>query len=138
MQHSLSQFMEGDTILVINHIFNRQHSFRTGVMSCRSVVDGISLGERLSTMTIQDLERIADGKGDPSTFDKCLLKAISTSCRAMGHTTEAAMHARRRNFAMMDYLGLNSLFASTTPNDLDSFRVRLYSKAQEWVSLVSI
>ena len=52
----------------------------------------------------------------------------------MGHTTEEAMHDRKGSLAMTDYLGLNSLFASTTPHDLDSFRVRLYSKAQEWVS----
>jgi len=37
-------------------------------------------------------------------------------------------------FAMLDRYGLNSLFLSTTPDDECSFRVRLYSKAQNWVS----
>jgi hypothetical protein len=37
-------------------------------------------------------------------------------------------------FAMLDRYGLNSLFLSTTPDDECSFRVRLYSKPQNWVS----
>ncbi len=52
----------------------------------------------------------------------------------MGHTEEAAKFARRCMFAMVDHFGLNSLFLSTTPDDECSFRVRLYSKPQNWVS----
>ncbi len=48
MQLSLGQFMEGPTILVMNHIYNRQMSYKTGVMTCRSTIDGIPLGEKLS------------------------------------------------------------------------------------------
>jgi hypothetical protein len=65
---------------------------------------------------------------------KGFLKGVKTSCRAMGHTKEAAKHARRCMFAMLDYFGLNSLFLRTTPDDECSFRVRLYSKPQNWVS----
>ena len=52
----------------------------------------------------------------------------------MGHLEEAAQDARQRIFAMLDNYGLNSLFLSTTPDDECSFRVRLYSKPQVWVS----
>ncbi len=52
----------------------------------------------------------------------------------MGHTEEAAKFARQCMFAMLDYFGMNSLFLSTTPDDECSFRVRLYLKAQNWVS----
>jgi hypothetical protein len=41
----LTQFMEGPTILVTNHIYNRQMSYKTGVMTCRSSIDDIPLGE---------------------------------------------------------------------------------------------
>ncbi len=34
MRLSLEQFMEGPTILVMNHIYNRQMTFKTGVMTC--------------------------------------------------------------------------------------------------------
>ena len=58
MNLSLQQFMEGPTILVLNHIYNRQMSYISGVMTCRSTVNGVSLGEKLSKLTVQDLEKI--------------------------------------------------------------------------------
>jgi hypothetical protein len=45
MKLSLWKFMEGPTILVMNHIYNRQMSYKSGVMICRSIVDGKPLGE---------------------------------------------------------------------------------------------
>ncbi len=54
------QFMEGPTILVMNHIYNRQMSYKTGVMTCRSTVDGVPLGEKLSTLSTEDFEQIND------------------------------------------------------------------------------
>ena len=57
---SLEQFMEGSTILVMNHIYNRQMSYKTGVMTCRSTVDGIPLGEKLTTLSTEDFEQIND------------------------------------------------------------------------------
>lgn len=136
MRLSLKQFMEGPTILVLNHIYNRQMSYKTGVITCRSTIDGISLGEQLSTISTEDFEKINDKCNDHlNTPTKNFLRAISTSCKAMGHTEHAAKDARRRCFAMLDYFGLNSLFLSTTPDDECSFRVRFYSKPHCWVSL---
>jgi hypothetical protein len=37
MRLSLGQFMEEPTILVMNHIYNRQMSYKTGVMTCSQV-----------------------------------------------------------------------------------------------------
>jgi hypothetical protein len=65
---------------------------------------------------------------------KGLLKAISMSCKTMGHTDKAAKYARHCCFAMLDYYGLNSLFLTTTTDDECSFRVRLYAKPHDWVS----
>ena len=136
MRLSLEQFMEGPTILVMNHIYNRQMSYKTGVMTCRSTVDGVPLGEKLSTLSTEDFEQINDNNNDNlNATTKCFLRAISTTCKAMGHTEQAAKDARRRCFAMLDFFGLNSLFMSTTPDDECSFRVRLYCKPQYWVSL---
>ncbi len=44
MRLSLGQFMEGQIILMMNHIYNRQMSYKTGNMTCRSSIDGIPLG----------------------------------------------------------------------------------------------
>jgi hypothetical protein len=133
---SLSQFMEGPTVLVMNHIYNRRMSYMSGVMTCRSSVNGVPLGERLSTLSTENLEKIDEHNFD--TLDsntKDFLKAIKTSCQSVGHSEEAAKYARRKCFAMLDFFGLNSLFLSTTPDDECSFRVRLYTKPQNWVSL---
>jgi hypothetical protein len=82
-------------------------------MLCRSTVDGTPLGEELSTLSMTDLEKINDNKTDHLNANtKGLLKAISTSCRAMGHIEEAAKYARKCCFAMLDDCGLNSLFLS--------------------------
>jgi hypothetical protein len=56
MRFSLQQFMEGPTVLVLNHIYNRQMSCKSGVMICRSTIDGTPLGEKLSTLSMNDLE----------------------------------------------------------------------------------
>jgi hypothetical protein len=94
MKLSLRQFMEGPTILVMNHIYDRQMSYKCGVMICRSTVDGTPLGEKLSTLSMTELEKINDNKTDHlNSNTRGLLKAISTSCRAMGHTEEAAKYA---------------------------------------------
>jgi hypothetical protein len=135
MRLSLPQFREGPTILVLNHILNRQLSYKTGVMLCRSSINGVPLGEKLSTLSMSDLEKINDNKNDHLNANtKSLMSAISTSCRAMGHTEEAAKYARRCCFALLDNFGLNSVFLTTTPDDECSFRVRLYSKPEIWVS----
>jgi hypothetical protein len=57
MRLSLLQFREGPTILVMNHIHNRQMSYKTGVMLCRSTIDVLPLGEKLSTLSMSDLEK---------------------------------------------------------------------------------
>ncbi len=63
-----------------------------------------------------------------------LLKNISTSCRAIGHTEEAPKYARRCCLTMLNHYGLNSQFLSTTPDDECSFRVKLYCTPKNWVS----
>jgi hypothetical protein len=124
MHLSLCQFMEGLTIIVMNHINNRQMSYKSGVMTCRSSVDSVSLGEKLSTLSMSDLEKVNDNNTDRlDATTKGLLNAMTTSCRAMGHNEEAAKYARQCCFAMLDYYGLKSLFLSTTPDNEFSFRV---------------
>jgi hypothetical protein len=104
MKLSLRQFMEGPTILVTNHIYNRQMSFKSGVMICRSIVDDMPLGEKLSTLSMTDLEKINKNKTDHLSANmRSLLKAISTSCRAMGQTEEAAKYVWWCCFEVLDH-----------------------------------
>ncbi len=79
-------------------------------MMCRSTVDGVPLGNKPSSLTVKDLEQVQDGNMDRLNDNKKgLLKAISTSCKAMEHTDEASKYVRRCCLAMLDYHGLNSL-----------------------------
>ncbi len=62
-------------------------------------------------ISTEDLEKVDEHNFDTLDSDtKGLLKAITTSCRAMGRTEEAAKYARQKHFAMLDYFELNSLF----------------------------
>jgi hypothetical protein len=65
------------------------------VMTCRSSIDGIPLGEKLSTLSTEDVEQIKDNNTDNlNATTKCFLKAISSTCKAMGNTEQAAKDAR--------------------------------------------
>jgi hypothetical protein len=56
---------------------------KTGVMLCRSTINGVPLGEKLSTLSMSDLEKINDKKTNHLNANtKSLMSAISTSCRA--------------------------------------------------------
>ncbi len=70
---------------MMNYIYNRQVSYVSGVMTCRSTVNGIPLGEKLSKLKVEDLELVQENNTDNLHKNtKGLLKAIiSTSCKAM-------------------------------------------------------
>jgi hypothetical protein len=85
MRLSLGQFTEGPTILVMNHIYNRQMSYKTGVMMCRSSINGIPLGEKLSTLSTEDFEQIKDNNTDSlDATTKRLLKSNLNNMQSYG------------------------------------------------------
>ncbi len=135
MRISLRQFMESQTILLLHQMYNRMKSYINGVMTCRTNINGITLGDRISNMSMKDIEQIKDDKTDHlNETPKEFLRAINTSSAAMGHTPEAAKYARRDAYAMLDHFGINGLFATTTPDDECNMRVQIFSKPQHWVS----
>ena len=91
--------------------------------------------------SIRDDEVIAAAdENDPQTSDmvKNLMKSIFTSCKALGHTPEAAQFARRCCFSMQDYFGLNSVFITITPDDENNFRIKLLTRPGEEVSFIDV
>jgi len=129
MRLAMLQFMRGDVILVMNHIYGRQLSYKSGVMTSRSNVsgeEGNTLAEQFSQISVEDLQAAADDINPRQTpLVKKLMKSIATSCKALGHTPEAAQFARRCCFSMQDYYGLNSVFLTVTPDDECNFRIKL-------------
>ena len=137
MRLAMLQFMRGDVILVMNHLYSRQLSYKSGIMTSRSTkgAEGSeNLAELFSQITVEELQAAADEKNPQQTpLVKKLMKSISTSCKAMGHTPEAAAYARRCCFAMQDRFGLNSIFLTVTPDDEKNFRIKLLTSPGEEV-----
>jgi len=125
---SLEQFMKGDFCLFATHMLDRRLSYTSGKVKCRSNVDGVPLAEKVSLLTVKDLEDVVSGD-DTNVIANQLLSSVSVSCKAMGHTSEAAAHWRRIYFALSDRHGLNAFMLTITPNDLASFSVRVIALA---------
>ena len=116
-------------------MFSRMLYYETGIMTGRSNYGGTPLAEHLAGLTTQDIASAPEENNIPLTKNmKLFTKALATSCRALGHTPEAAKMARRKRFAMLEHYGLNSLLLTVSPCDECSFCVYLYTKPQEFVS----
>lgn len=83
---AMRQFMRGNVILVLGHCYSRIQTFHSGIMLCRSQVNGVQLGETLSQFKTSDIP--TDGSTNETT-DR-LLNAINTTCCALGHSPEAS------------------------------------------------
>ena len=88
------------------------------ISSRRSKTNGVSLAESLAKMTVDDFKADAPS----STFDE-LMKGVSTSCKALGHSPEATTFVRRDMFALVDQVALNNLFLTISPCEEFLFRV---------------
>ena len=139
LQLSLRQFMKGDFILIVYHIYNRIISYETGVMKSKSVKDGKTLAERASKLTEKDVEeagrRKAADKADLTKDADIVLKDVTASSKNIGHSAAAAKDALRNAFALSEYFGCHAIFATVTPDDLCTFRVKLTVRAGEEVSM---
>ena len=149
---SLRQFMKSDFVLLANHMLNRLLSYKTAVVKCRPIIDniGTTMGEEIAKMTVEDIKKaveeeekwekhktgneLQDQTPKQQTTASKFLRAVQTSCRAMGHTKEAAEYARRKCFALQDFFGMHSLFFTITPDDECGFRVSLYANSGTGVS----
>ena len=106
-------------------------------MTSRSNVRGETLGEQFSKISVEELQAAAD-ENDPqtSTMVKILMKSTFTSCKALGHTPEAAQFAQQCCFFMQDFFGLNSVFITITPDNECNFRIKLLTRPGEEVSQI--
>ena len=140
MRLSLNQFMRPEFILVCYQLLCRSKSYTTGLIKCRSDCNGMQLAEKLSGLTVNELRSACEimtssarqghhsstqsGNGNDGVS---FLKSVTTSCKVLGHTTEAAREARRKVYAMSERHGAHSIFLTVTPDDQCCFRVRMYA-----------
>ena len=97
--------MRGDVIAILNHVYDRQISFKSGVITSRSMLNGVPLGEHLATMTSDDFN-----VDKPTTKFDDFIEGALTAYRTQGHTPEAAKYARKSCFSLLDHFGMTSLF----------------------------
>ena len=141
MNLSLPQFHRQDFILVILGMYHRLKSFQTGIIQYRSPMrNGISFAEAVSKLLPEDICKVAQRRDNGMPFSTNnntaarLLNSISTSCRPVGHSNKAEKYARRQFFSLWTRFGAPSLFYTITPDDICSFRIRLYANGGEEVS----
>jgi YHS domain-containing protein len=134
---AMPQFMRSEVVFVLEHMFARHVSYKTGIVKLRNNIGGQKVGDILGNCTIEDFKKILENEDDNSLSGpvKMLMKSISTTCQALGHTEDAAKFARKCHFATMDHFGLNSLFLTISPCDECSFRVRLFADPNKNVSV---
>ena len=143
LQLSPSQFMRPEFVLLIRAMRDRSSSYDAVKFKCNNLssqvgTDGkrIRLAEEISTMKEEDLEAaLKEEEGRETGVAGRFLKAVSASCRALGHTAEAAKCARRKNFALQEYYGRHSFMLTASPCAENSFRIRLYADSGVMVSL---
>ena len=146
---SLPQFQEGQTVLIIHHIFQRRKSFLTGITKCNVSSNGSTIADQLAEMTVNELDEaitqmknISKTVSEPSTINSSpnvtqFLRCIRTSCTPIGYTNEAAGDARNKMFALWMTFGPPSLLFTFSPCDECSFNMQLYAtgKALEFPSM---
>jgi hypothetical protein len=87
---SLPQFLEGQTVLIIHHIFQRQNSFITGIAKCNVSNNGLTVVDQLAAMTVEGLDnsisQMKNTSQESSTSPEYsprfmeLFKCVKTSC----------------------------------------------------------
>ena len=129
------------------HVYYRLFTYKSGVMIRWLKINGVSLGDKLwqwdqSYIGIsQDFSTkftidVFAHSGPTSPAKETLLEEAITLFIALSHTPEAVKFTRKCHFICIYHFGLNILFLNITPDDLCSFRVRLYVKAREFVSFL--
>ena len=130
---SLPQFQKADFILVLGHMLFRKQVFNSAFVRCMAKTgeDGITLGEKFSRVTDQEMLRFAEvpnlqnGITERDTAS-CMLHTIKASCKSVPYSDEAATVARTKLFALWNHFGPPSVFFTISPADECSFRVQLF------------
>src|SRR6056300_2106884 len=135
---SLPQFMKGDFLLILNHMYNRQRSFQTASIRCRSISFGSTLAEKLSKLKKKDFDQVMFQKHTNQKVTGTAgeyIKAVEASCKPVGYSALNAKQNRQKHFAMDTYFGGHSIFLTTTPCDERTIRVQVFAKAGTEVKL---
>ena len=135
----MPQFMRGDVILIIEHMFAKQVSYKAGVIKLKNIVNDEKAGDILGNCTIEEFTKSLDSDSSNLTSPmSTLMKMVTTTCQALGQTKEAAQAAGQCHFASMDHFGPYSLFLTILPCNECSFCVCLFAQPNRQVQATNI
>ena len=130
---SLPQMHKPDFILILHNMFERDKILKSAVWKCNSKhkMNDPTLGQNFGVMSTLDLKRAVNmchngvvcGHGVASQF----LKSITSVCKSMCHSNEAAKEARQKMFSMINKFGLPAVFLTVTPDDSNIFRIKVFA-----------
>jgi hypothetical protein len=133
--------MRSEFCLILNHMHSQIMSYQSALIKCQSRISGETLAEHVSVLRVAELQEAAPMQdsgehvhGRAGEF----LKVVSTSCKPVGHSTEAAACNRKQYFAFMDHFGCSAFFLTINPCDECTFRVRLFVDADKVHTLPSL
>ena len=66
------------------------------------------------------------------------MKSVTSSCKILGHTAEAAKEARKKVYALSDYFGPHSIFFTVTPDDECNFRVQMNANQRKEIVIPTV
>lgn len=128
-------FLCPDFVLTLHSMYEKDKSLSQASLCCRSLVDGKRLGAQIGSMQNEELETIMRSFESVEENNHGFLRTLTTSCRAMGHTNEAAKESRNKMFALWSVFGEPSIFFTVSPCDETNFRIRLYAKPESFHQL---
>ena len=86
--------MTAEVILVLHQMFTQKILYENGVMTCRNQQNGHDFGKTLSKVTAKYFEDAAKNTEHITNNNvQQVVKSITTKCKSLGHTAEAAKDA---------------------------------------------
>ena len=127
---SIANMHRPDFVLVLHNMYERHQALNRSYLKCINRVGNKSAAEAFSDISVRGLQVAIASRNvnmtvrDPVT--RQFLNSIDAVCKSMGHTNNAAKAARLHMFANNVRFGQAAVFATTTPQDDNSFRLKIY------------
>ena len=122
--------MQSNFILTVHSMFEKDKALFKALLCCRSKREATNTGVQIGQLTEEELDEAVrsiqnNNRTSPAGF--AFLSSLRASCKAMGHTNEAAKVARQKLFSLWNVFGEPSIFFTVSPCDEVNFRIRLYT-----------
>ena len=121
-------------VLVVNNVLMKQEIFESARIMCNCrKSDSVAMGEKFGAMKSPEFEKAIQDNRNQSTSRfstkpaNSFLASITASCKALAHTNEASMEARKVYFSYLTRFGLPCVFLTVTPDDNRNYRIALFN-----------